>query len=410
MPQANPQWLLLAAIQAGDNEMDEMLSILAFTRRVTASLDAKDVIAGAVSQIGKLLQPDHVFFFLKEDEACRQVSSWQRPGVEAGIGSKLPAAAEWLCGVTARTGKLHFTPDIPAEPGPDPAQCSRASLRSMASVALEVHGRTLGIIVIASLGERDFRADSTLLEALADVTASALHSALLNEQLNRKISALNEEALERERVEAVCRRFGRALRMWGGCHRALARSATESALLDGVCRAIVELGGYRLAWVGYAMNDENRRVRPVAQAGFEEGYLEGLDLTWSDSERGRGPTGTAIRTARTVVIQDIGAHPRFTPWIEAARRRGSSSTIALPLRVEGRPVGVLRIYSGEPSAFGEDEVTLLEDLAEDLAFGIEALRARAERQKFRESLKDLTELNQQIVSWAIHTGGLPSSR
>jgi PAS domain S-box-containing protein len=377
--------------------MDETRNIMEFTRRVTSSLNPKDVIAGAVSQIGKLLQPDHVFFFLGEDEAYRLVSSWRRPGTEASIDARSPAMARWLRGMTARTGKAHYTPDILADPDRDPGEASKAGLRSLASVALEGQGRIFGILTVASVEHRDFSAGSSLLEALAGVSALALHSALLNEQLTRQTSALKQEAVERERTEAVSRRLGRALRMWSGCHHALAGSATERELLDRVCQSVVESGGYRMAWVGYARDDENRRVHPMARAGFEDGYLEGLDLTWSDTERGRGPTGTAIRTGRTVVIQDIESHPQFTPWIEAARRRGYSSTIALPLRVEGRLVGVLRIYSGEPSAFGEDEVPLLEELAEDLAYGIEALRALADRRKFRDSLKDLAELNEQIV-------------
>lgn len=69
-----------------------------------------------------------------------------------------------------------------------------------------------------------------------------------------------------------------------------------AALLEGIGRLLVEEGGYRLAWVGFAEQDAAKTVRPVAQAGFEEGYLEAVTITRDDSETGRGRTGTAIRT------------------------------------------------------------------------------------------------------------------
>ena len=42
-----------------------------------------------------------------------------------------------------------------------------------------------------------------------------------------------------------------------------------------ICRLIVEEAGYRLCWVGRAEHDEAKTVRPIASAGFDEGYLEG---------------------------------------------------------------------------------------------------------------------------------------
>jgi len=43
-------------------------------------------------------------------------------------------------------------------------------------------------------------------------------------------------------------------------------------MLKEVCQIIVEIGGYRLAWVGYAENDNEKTVRPIAYKGYEEGW------------------------------------------------------------------------------------------------------------------------------------------
>ena len=91
-----------------------------------------------------------------------------------------------------------------------------------------------------------------------------------------------------------------------------------------------------MVWIGFAENDEGRRIRPVAHAGFEEGYLETLQLSWADTERGRGPTGTAIRTGQVCSCRNMRTDPAFLPWQAEARRRGYTSSLALPLVADGK--------------------------------------------------------------------------
>ncbi len=183
------------------------------------------------------------------------------------------------------------------------------------------------------------------------------------------------------------RRANRALKTLSDCNLALSQARDETELLHAICRIAVDAGGYRLAWVGYAEQDEKRHVRPVAQAGFEEGYLEAVDITWDDIEQGRGPTGTAIRTCRPAIVTDMHSETTYVLWRAEAIRRGYSSSIALPLLMDGAPFGALTIYAGEPDAFDEEEVALLTELAVNLAYGIAALRARAQRRQVEEALQ-----------------------
>jgi len=139
--------------------------------------------------------------------------------------------------------------------------------------------------------------------------------------------------------------------------------------------------------VGLAEQDAAKTVRPVAHAGIEEGYLETARITWADTVRGRGPTGTAIRTGRPSGCQNILEDPRLVPWREGAAQRGYASSCALPLVVSGETIGALTVYSAHPDAFDTAEAELLAQLGADLAFGIESLRVRAERNRVEEALK-----------------------
>jgi PAS domain S-box-containing protein len=196
----------------------------------------------------------------------------------------------------------------------------------------------------------------------------------------------NRDISIRKRAEMELRRVNRALKVLGESSKAMARATEAKEFLAEVSRMIVDTGGYRLAWIGFAQDDEKKSVLPVAQAGFEDGYLEKTDITWADTHRGRGPTGTAIRTGRPAVCKNMLKDPKFAPWREEAVRRDYASSIAVPIRMSGNVVGALNIYATEPDAFDAEEVNLLEELASDLSYGLTALRDKSEREKAEEAL------------------------
>jgi len=204
-------------------------------------------------------------------------------------------------------------------------------------------------------------------------------------------------AIERHRAEAQLWRVNQAQRALSKCNEVLVRSTDEATLLQQICDVVVEEAGYRLCWVGRAENDEAKTVRPVAQAGFEAGYLATLNITWADTERGQGPTGTCIRTGQTVLSKRIATDPKMTPWRAEALKRGYASSVAIPLLVDSKAFGALMIYAAEPDVFGPEEVSLLTELADDLAFGIAALRTRIERARAEEEVRTLNaELEQRV--------------
>jgi two-component system cell cycle sensor histidine kinase/response regulator CckA len=193
-------------------------------------------------------------------------------------------------------------------------------------------------------------------------------------------------------AEETLRRLNRKLLAISSCNQVLIRAVDEQTLLNDICRIICDETGYRMAWVGYAENDDAKSVRPVAWAGVEDGYLATANITWADTEQGRGPTGTAIRTGEMACIRDFTTDPKAAPWRDGGLRRGYQSSIALPLKDEsGSTFGALNIYSTEPDTFTTiDEVRLLEELTCDLAFGIEVLRAR---NASREAERSIALLN-----------------
>ncbi|MFB3917104.1 MAG: ATP-binding protein [Terriglobales bacterium] len=205
-----------------------------------------------------------------------------------------------------------------------------------------------------------------------------------------------------KRAEAELRRLNRALSTLTKCTQTLIHTSEEHCLLKEVCNLIIEVGGYRCAWVGFAEQDENKTVRPVVWAGYDQGYVESANVVWADVECGRDPTGTCIRTGKPVVTRFTETEATNQPWREEALKRGYMSAIGLPLIVEKKAFGALTIYANECDAFDATEGELLMELANDLAFGISMLRTRAERERYAAELERSNRDLQDFASIASH--------
>jgi signal transduction histidine kinase len=226
----------------------------------------------------------------------------------------------------------------------------------------------------------------------------------LNNALNRahhSEQTLRQTNKDLEHQAAELNKLNRAYRVLSDCNQTLIRATDENTLLQDVCQIIIEKGGYRLAWVGLTRDDAAKSIHPVAQAGFENGYLETLHITWADSERGRGPTGTAVRTGQIQIARHISTNPDFKPWRAEATKRGYASSVSLPMLDDGKVIGALNIYAVTPDAFDARELFLLQELTGDLAFGIHVLRTR-ELAAISKQLQELNRLKTKFVSDVSH--------
>ena len=216
---------------------------------------------------------------------------------------------------------------------------------------------------------------------------------------------------ERKSKEAELQKLNRTLSVITRSSQMMMRATDEMAYLNEICRIIAEDCEHTMVWIGYAEYDENKTVRPVAHAGFEKDYLESLNITWMDNERGRGPTGTCIRTGKSSIFRNMQTDPSFKLWRQEAIKKGYSSSLtfplfadagyqldfflmkgyasalAFPLFAHDEVVGAITIYSMEPELFSEDEIKLLAELADDLSFGITALRLRKEHKQAERALQ-----------------------
>ncbi|MEN6475476.1 MAG: PAS domain S-box protein [Syntrophaceae bacterium] len=248
--------------------------------------------------------------------------------------------------------------------------------------------------------EKIIRLDGTV----RDVEVSA---APFKDRDGKAFQVILRDVTERKKKEEELKQVNRVLGALRDSTQAMMSATDEEKFLQEICSIVVQDCGYSLVWIGYAVEDENKTVRPVAFAGFDEGYLQMMNITWADNERGRGPTGMSIRTGLPQRCRDMHTDPCFQPWREEAGKRGYASSLALPLMGLGKPYGAITFYAREIDTFSEDEVRLLGSLADDLAHGITALRWRVAHQQAELALEKSREryhtlFNAMTEGFALH--------
>jgi diguanylate cyclase (GGDEF)-like protein len=191
-------------------------------------------------------------------------------------------------------------------------------------------------------------------------------------------------------------RINRVLRTLRAGHRTLLRAVDEQGLLHAMCRVLVDEGGYRIVWIGYAENDAGKSIRPAAHAGDERAFFATPRFSW-DARR-PSVSGEAIRTGKATIGRSLDSDPMLAQWRTSAVRRGYGAISAFPLHVDAAVIGCLTLVAADEAAFDEAEAGLLEELADDLGYGIAHLRMRTreleaertiERMAFQDPLTGL---------------------
>lgn len=172
-----------------------------------------------------------------------------------------------------------------------------------------------------------------------------------------------------------------ALHTLNACDAIVVRSKTERELIDSVCRAIVEEEGYKLAWIGFARDGGPEPVEIQASAGPVQNFVRELAAAWAEDPSTRRGIARAISTGEVQIAGNLADQDRVSIARESAVALGLAATIVLPLKAEPGPWGCVVIYSDTPGHFDREARQVLERLADNLVFGLNALRIQRERER-----------------------------
>ena len=184
-------------------------------------------------------------------------------------------------------------------------------------------------------------------------------------------------------------------------NRALLESKSEDEIYDRICQIAVEYGEVLLAWVG-KVDEQSQLIVPVVKNGKAQAYLDGIRVSVNeDVPEGRGPTATAYREQRTVVVQDFSTDPLTIPWHERAREFGIRASAAIVICRSGKPYTVVSFYDNQINAFDAKTIELLEEMARNVEFALDRFDLEQERTRTLRSLQKSALRYQKIIHTSV---------
>jgi len=365
---------------------DQMMALHELTLQTSAVRSVDEFISAAISQIAKAVAPDLIFFFLIENNELILKKSWQHQKDESSIAHESGELGVCLCGLAVAGVEPVYSIDIHKDARCTRGECKMAGVRSLAALPLQDRNdRVLGLICTGSFTKRDFRKDATFIEILSSHVAISLSNMLIFEELQRKNDSLLLLAESNEIAGEKIRQLNRVYALLSNVNQAIIRLRDKQQLFDEICRIAVEDGKFRMAWIGEV--EENRTlVRIAARCGSTGDYLDDIRISISDVPEGQGPVGRAIRSGTHVVSSDIEHDENMRPWRSNALRNGFRSLASFPITVSGRTIGAFNLYSSEVGFFTDQEVVLLDELADDISFSLQFIAAEKALHESEERL------------------------
>jgi diguanylate cyclase (GGDEF)-like protein/PAS domain S-box-containing protein len=252
--------------------------------------------------------------------------------------------------------------------------------------------------------EVDERAASTVAAQLAVV----YENLVLYSEIQRQHNQLTTEVNDRKQVQDALRRTLRARTVMAECNHVMVHATSEKGLLDDMCRTVVESGGYQMAWIGYTNPDGS--LTTMARCGSLPGRNHQV------AQKVPGATVVAREHAsspdmsRSWVVIDVPPDSYASVSGSSGSSASSSTTasasdrtdetefaVSLPLKYDGEVFGVLTIHEADFGAFDAEQIAMLEELADDISYGVNSLRTRSAREKAERDLRATEEKLSSIL-------------
>jgi PAS domain S-box-containing protein len=281
--------------------------------------------------------------------------------------------------------------------------------------ALRLYGRTLA--EMRTLRAADLRAPEMAAQTAADFAQALTSEGVRFETIHqrsdgtrfpveanaklvlidgrRHVLSIVRDVSQRRAQEDEIHRLNRIYQVLCYVNQAIVHTKNPHELLGRVCKVLVELGGFKIAWAGW-LDPITQRIDLIASAGDAHGYFTNLRISADPAlAEGRGPAGIAFREDRIYVCNDFLAAEVTLPWHDAAARSGIRSSISLPVRFEGKPVGLVTAYTDTKDYFGAHEIPLMEEIASDISFALDVFSRESRRRADAESLQKLSRIVEQ---------------
>ncbi len=199
-----------------------------------------------------------------------------------------------------------------------------------------------------------------------------------------------------EKLEKI-QQLNQSLMTVSECNQALVRANTEEELLKDICHILIDLGGFKQVKVSFLQPDKSISWRVYSRTN--QGNITCSSSYFNNPD---SSTQTVLKTGtynRDWVITDFlsqsivyrSSFPLTRPLENSSKPQINSSFI------HPEVFGILVLDSLQKQAFSDQEIRLLQELSNDLAYGITNLRTRQAREESEEKFRQMAENLEDIL-------------
>lgn len=210
------------------------------------------------------------------------------------------------------------------------------------------------------------------------------------------VTAYSRNITRLQHSEIQLQKLNRIYSVLSNINQAVVRIHNVSELYKEVCRIIIESGKFQMVWIG-SVNFEKKIVEVVASNGIVGDYLDKINIDLNNDLRSSGPTGIAIKTGKSKISNNILDDGSMTPWINDALKYDYRSCASFPLKVFNSVTGSFTIYSNQIGFFEEDDINLLDRMANDISFALEYIETESGRRQTAESLWESSQMLKLVL-------------
>lgn len=188
---------------------------------------------------------------------------------------------------------------------------------------------------------------------------SAINAIVYNcHDITQRVESQERAALANRLYEVISR-----------VNRVMVDVKNESDLFREACGIAVNYGKFKMAWIGI-VDEASKIVMPIFASAEEDANciqkIKSVNL--ADQGFNIGPTGRSIMEGKYIFCNDIKNDPVMKPWAKDALANGYNSLISLPVKKAGKIIGSFNLYSPVTGYFNANEISLLEEMTNDISF------------------------------------------